>query len=58
MTATPLPAEFTLARSHSADRSSPMRWIVSHTLRYWSILIMILIGAYGNGALAGLFRAT
>ncbi len=53
MTATPLPAEFTLARTHSADRSSAMRWIVSHALRYWPILIIILIGAYGNGALAG-----
>lgn len=53
MTATPLPAEFTLARAHSADRSSPMRWIVSHALRYWPILVVILIGAYGNGALAG-----
>ncbi len=54
MTVTPLPAEFTLARSHSANRSSPMRWIISHALRYWPILIVILIGAYGNGALAGI----
>ena len=54
MAATPLPAEFTLARSHSANRSSPMRWIVSHALRYWPILILILIGAWGNGALAGI----
>jgi ATP-binding cassette subfamily B protein len=53
MTATPLPAEFTLARSHNADRSSPARWIISHALRYWPILIVILIGAFGNGALAG-----
>ena len=53
MTATPLPAEFTLARSHNADRSSPMRWVVSHALRYWPILLLILVGAYGNGALAG-----
>ncbi|RJP47375.1 MAG: ABC transporter ATP-binding protein [Anaerolineaceae bacterium] len=54
MAATPLPAEFTLARKHSANRSSPMRWIISHALRYWPILIVILIGAYGNGALAGI----
>ena len=53
MTATPLPAEFTLARLHNADRSSPMRWVVSHALRYWPILLLILVGAYGNGALAG-----
>ncbi len=54
MTAIPLPAEFTLARTHRVDRSSPMRWIVSHALRYWPILVIVVIGAYGNGALAGL----
>lgn len=31
-----------------------MRWIVSHAVRYWHILIILVIGAYGNGALAGL----
>ena len=54
MSATPLPAEFTLVRQHTSNRSSPMRWVVSHAARYWPILILILIGAYGNGALAGI----
>ena len=54
MAATPLPAEFTLARAHASDRSSPMRWIISHALRYWPVLILMVIGAYGNGALAGI----
>ncbi len=54
MTATPLPAEFTLVRKHTSDRTSPARWVVSHALRYWPILILIVIGAYGNGALAGI----
>ncbi len=53
MSATPLPAEFTMVRKHTSDRSSPMRWVVSHALRYWPILILLVIGAYGNGALAG-----
>ena len=52
MTASNLPAEFTLPRSHVSDRSGPVRWIVSHAMRYWPILLLILVGAYGNGALA------
>jgi ATP-binding cassette subfamily B protein len=54
MSATPLPAEFTLVRKHTSNRSSPARWIISHALRYWPILLIMLIGAYGNGALAGI----
>jgi ATP-binding cassette, subfamily B, bacterial len=54
MAATPQLAEFTLARKHTSDRSSPARWVVFHALRYWPILILLLIGAFGNGALAGL----
>ena len=53
MTVTPQPAEFTLVRKHTSNRSSPARWIISHALRYWPILIIMVIGAYGNGALAG-----
>ena len=52
MTATSLPAEFTLARRHVAKRTSPIAWIISHAARYWPILIVMVIGAYGNGALA------
>jgi ATP-binding cassette subfamily B protein len=54
MTTSSLPAEFTLVRPHTSDHSSPMRWVVSHAVRYWPILIIMLIGAYGNGALAGI----
>jgi len=34
-----------------------VRWIASHALRYWPLLIIMLIGAYGNGALAGIVPA-
>ena len=30
-----------------------MRWVISHAARYWPIIILMLVGAYGNGALAG-----
>jgi ATP-binding cassette subfamily B protein len=46
------PAEFTLQRVHSADRSSPVKWIYSHAARYWSIITMMVIGGIGNAALA------
>ena len=46
------PAEFTLQRKHLANRENAVRWVVSHTVRYWPILIMIFIGALGNASLA------
>ena len=47
-----IPAEFTLTRKATYNRTSPMRWIVSHAVRFWPLLILIVAGAYGNGALA------
>jgi ATP-binding cassette, subfamily B, bacterial len=46
------PAEFTLQRKHTADRSNAVNWIVSHATRYWPIIAMIFIGGLGNAALA------
>jgi ATP-binding cassette subfamily B protein len=53
MSAISQPAEFTLQRVHTADRSNAVKWILSHATRYWLIIIMILIGGLGNAALAG-----
>jgi ATP-binding cassette subfamily B protein len=52
MTTISHPAEFTLQRKHTVNRSNAAKWIVSHAARYWPIIIMILIGAFGNAALA------
>jgi len=52
MSVIPLSAEFTLQRKHSYDRRGPVRWIWSHAARYWWIIILILVGAVGNAALA------
>jgi ATP-binding cassette subfamily B protein len=57
MSAIPIPAEFTLQRKHSHDRSHPIRWIWSHATRYWWIIAMIFIGALGNAALAAVVPA-
>ncbi|MBK7318339.1 MAG: ABC transporter ATP-binding protein [Anaerolineales bacterium] len=47
-----LPAEFTLHRKNSYNRATTLKWIVSHARPYWWIVIMIVIGAIGNAALA------
>jgi len=56
MTSTPispdLPAEFTLPDRVKTNRNGPIRWILSHFIRYWYFGVLILIGAYGNAYLA------
>lgn len=44
-------AEFTIERP-SFNRSGAARWIASHATRHWGIIIMLLLGAFGNAALA------
>ncbi len=46
------PAEFTLQRQASTRDRGPARWIWSHARRYWPILVVMVIGAVGNAALA------
>jgi len=48
------PAEFTLPHIVNADRRGPVRWIWSHAIRHWWLLLMIFLGALGNAALAAL----
>lgn len=47
----PSPAEFTLERPRFI-RTGAMRWILSHIIRHWGIIVILLIGALGNAALA------
>ncbi len=54
MTSSNYPAEFTLTRRHTLDRRTPVRWILSHTKRYWWLVVIMFIGAIGNAALAAL----
>jgi ATP-binding cassette subfamily B protein len=53
MSSVTAPAEFTLQRKHSTNRENAAGWILSHTLRYWPLLILVFIGALGNASLAG-----
>jgi ATP-binding cassette subfamily B protein len=52
MTTTASPAEFTLTRRYTTDRRNPVRWIISHTRRYWWLVLIMFVGAIGNAALA------
>jgi ATP-binding cassette subfamily B protein len=45
-------AEFTLSRTFASDRKSALRWIASHVAKYWWLVAVMLIGAFGNAALA------
>ena len=46
------PSEFTLVRPRSDRMRGPVRWIWSHAARYWPILVVLVLGAIGNAALA------
>jgi ATP-binding cassette subfamily B protein len=52
MTQATLSAEFTLLTRKKTDRRSPLRWLLSHTIRYWYLWIVLFAGAFGNAALA------
>ncbi len=52
MTTLTAPAEFTLTRKSTERTQGPARWIWSHAMRYWPILLILVIGAIGNAALA------
>lgn len=45
------PAEFTIQRP-TFNRSNAAGWIYSHASRHWGIIIILLVGAFGNAALA------
>jgi len=44
-------AEFTLQRPRF-QRNNPAAWVWSHTIRHGGIIVMLLVGAFGNAALA------
>src|SRR5262249_10505892 len=52
MTTLTAPTEFTLPRRTSERTRGPGRRIWSHAVRYWRIIVMLVVGAIGNAALA------
>jgi ATP-binding cassette, subfamily B, bacterial len=53
-TTTASPAEFTISLPYQTNPNGPGRWITSHVLRDWPLLIVSAIGALGNAAMASL----
>lgn len=47
-------SEFTLPHKKTSDQRSPLRWILSHALRHWYLMVSMLVGALGNAGLAAL----
>lgn len=52
MAALSSPTEFSLPRRYQSDRATPVCWIVSHAIRQWWLILMLIIGAIGNAVLA------
>lgn len=44
-------SEFTIAKSYESDRRGPVRWIFSHAIRQWPVVLMAVLGAFGNASL-------
>lgn len=49
---TSISTEFSLPKQPPTDRRGPVRWIMSHAVRYWPLVLGMVIGAIGNAALA------
>ena len=49
-------AEFTIPSQYKTDRRSPTRWVISHALHEWWILVVGLVGALGNAGLMALIN--
>ena len=52
MTASTISSEFSPSQEYKSDRSGAERWIFSHALRNWWLMLSMLVGAFGNAALA------
>ena len=47
-----LKSEFAVSLPWSTDTSGPLRWVFSHVRRNWLLVLLMLVGAIGNAALA------
>jgi ATP-binding cassette subfamily B protein len=45
-------AEFIIPNPQKTDRRSATRWIISHVKPYWWLVLALMVGAFGNAALA------
>jgi ATP-binding cassette subfamily B protein len=52
MTTTMINSEFSLSVRKRTNTGGPIRWILSHLIRYWYLVAVMLLGAFGNAGLA------
>lgn len=46
-------AEFTIPKKYPTNRSGPVRWIFSHAIQKWPLILLLILGAIGNAAFLG-----
>lgn len=49
-------AEFTLPQQYQTDRHSPARWITSHAIRQWPMILLALAGSLGNAGMLAVIQ--
>lgn len=49
-------SEFTLPQQYKTNRTSPARWIFSHAIQQWPVLLIALVGALGNAGLLAIIQ--
>ncbi len=45
-------AEFSIDKAIKTQRTGPVRWIFSHTIGHWALILIALVGSVGNAILA------
>jgi ATP-binding cassette subfamily B protein len=45
-------SEFLVKQDFHSDRRTPVSFVLSHALRHWRVIVMMVLGAIGNAALA------
>lgn len=48
------PGEFVVADAFTYDRRSPLRWVFSHLLRYWPLLLLFFVASISTNVLFSL----
>lgn len=46
-------AEFVIDTPYRTSHAAPWRWVAGHVLRHWWLVPVVIVGAFGNAALAG-----
>jgi len=52
MTTNTLAVEFSVPQKIRSDRRDPLRWVISHAIHYWYLVLIMIAGALGNAVLA------